>query len=218
MTEVALVVPSRNKLYDFTLLTRLLFSLQISDFPKEYPLFATVGYGWGARRDSIDRALKVTDAEYILVSDNDVYVPTLFWNEIMRIFKIDERIGVVNPLVNNNTLMECHPNRTHQFPEPDEDITEYKRPDELHDGFVVFKRQFLLDTGVRDSRFNPDGVGNWKMIVSNRISVWHDKGEASKGQLNPHTYQFQLSWEFKTNWNGGERAIPVNLREDGEGE
>lgn len=150
MVEVAVAVPSRNDFRDFVLLDRLLLSLHQSDFPQSYPLFLTIGYGWGSRRDSVDRVLKCTHADCILVCDNDTYVPPVWWNEVVRIFATDEKIGAINPLING---------QAHQ---------------RFHDGFMIFRRQFLLDTGIRDSRFNPDIIQGWRVVIADTVSIKHD--------------------------------------------
>ena len=188
--EVAVVCPSRNDFWDFVYLDRLLLSLHQSDFPQSYPLFLTIGYGWGSRRDSVDRALKCTDAQYILVADNDMYVPQAWWNEVVRIFGTDPKIGVVNPLVNFTTDQVAPPNRKH-IPPPDETITDYHRPDVIHDGFVVFKRQFLLETGIRDSQFNPDVVTDWRIVIANHVTIKHEKtlGTIRVGAEGEHQQQ-----------------------------
>ena len=220
--SVALIVPCRNRPWDFNALNRLLRSLENSDFPKSYFLYVpvlTAPKGWDSRENAIIEALK-SECEYILVSDNDCYVPKEWWLKSLDILKSDGQIGaigylnVADGMAQNDAIRPsgifrdikftvgdpippvtiCEPDGKGGYVEQQFSIflPRFQSAEMLWDGFNLFKREFLLVSGVRNTAYNPiqhpNGPVNplgkllgdftqgctMKTVLAN-ITIFHDK-------------------------------------------
>jgi len=76
---------------------RFLESLKDSDFPKQFPLYSMIGWGWGSRERGVRDMMKLNPT-YILCSDNDVIVPPLWWSYFKKIFENDTTVGAIGAI------------------------------------------------------------------------------------------------------------------------
>lgn len=96
--EVTLVVPIQGTTASMFLLTRLIKTLEDSDFPKRYLTIVTLGEGYQSRRKGAEAALQLK-SKWILQSDNDCYVPREFWRKMVDLAESDPKIGAVEVVI-----------------------------------------------------------------------------------------------------------------------
>ena len=96
--EVTLVVPIQGTTPSMFLLTRLIRTLEESDFPKRYLTIVTLGEGYQSRRKGCSAALQLK-SKWILQSDNDCYVPREFWKKMADLAESDPKIGAVEVVI-----------------------------------------------------------------------------------------------------------------------
>lgn len=183
-------VCTRGTPHDMALLHRFLNSLYASDFPKNHRL-TVMGPGYNLDEARLVGALaSVHGAEWVLMADTDTFVPPKWWVEMTKVLlaATPKPIGIVGPRIDGT---KTHQRQGLQFNNPPDDMYElgvmdhdylpyYTKgsPQYLFDGFVLFRSNFLSDTG----KYPDAGIqwfvdtGKWCVMIANRVTVFHNKG------------------------------------------
>lgn len=218
--KAACVVLTDNT--DLDLYARFLSSLCASDFPKDAPLtLMPPGYSLDSGRTLGVQLAVSSGAEFVVLSDTDIVVPPAWWTEVEKAFS-DPKVGIVVPLVPSwdnaqgvrqkigsdewgvKTDSIAAVERADLLDQLKNEVTDISDKNYVFDGFVVFRSSYLKATGAYPrSGYEWAGKHGWKIVISNRVVVDHNKGHSNPIPLLLELMANQpVMSEFGTDRNG----------------
>jgi hypothetical protein len=163
--ECAVVIPNRNRVYDNILTLRFLDSLKDSDFPKSYCLYQMIGWNHNSRERGVRDMLKL-EPEYVLVSDNDIIVPKVWWVYFKKIFSERPDVGAVGAMLRGKGFI----------PQPAVPVGDCVYcPNGVLDGFICYRVSSL----VQDGKINAYGLSLvYQAAVPQQVVMEHSEPQS----------------------------------------